>query len=191
MLDMITTFNFSDRSCAFLRNTSLAVTSQHSPQRVTCPPSAVVEPRAATDHAHSYHQYISLWCHGRSFEGDSPCDVTFSQLYTPCYSETKDVITSKKTHQQQMKHAKLQKTACQNAVNRRRGGSITYKKTAVNFSTHNTISMVKNTPLQNVMACKLEAIYQPCGNGCCLLLQGRTVSRMRKKGVDTGARSRV
>jgi hypothetical protein len=26
----------------------------------------------------------------------SRCDVTFSRLYTPCYSETKDVITSKK-----------------------------------------------------------------------------------------------
>jgi hypothetical protein len=25
----------------------------------------------------------------------SRCDVTFSRLYTPCYSETKDVITSK------------------------------------------------------------------------------------------------
>jgi hypothetical protein len=60
MLDVITSFNFSDRSRAVLRNTSLAVTSQHSPQHVTCPPSAVVEPRAATDHAHSYYRYISL-----------------------------------------------------------------------------------------------------------------------------------
>jgi hypothetical protein len=38
MLDVITSFNFWDRSRAFLCNTSLAVTSQHSPQRVTCPP---------------------------------------------------------------------------------------------------------------------------------------------------------
>jgi hypothetical protein len=37
----------SDRSRAFLRNTSLAVTSPHSPQRFTCYPSAVVQPRAA------------------------------------------------------------------------------------------------------------------------------------------------
>jgi hypothetical protein len=37
----------SDRSRAFLRNTSLAVTSPHSPQRITCDPSAVVQPRAA------------------------------------------------------------------------------------------------------------------------------------------------
>jgi len=47
--------------------------------------------------------------------------------------------------------------------------------------------MVKNTPFQNVMASKLEEIYQPCGDSCCLLLQGGTVSRKRKKGVDKGA----
>jgi hypothetical protein len=41
--------------------------------------------------------------------------------------------------------------------------------------------MVKNTYFQNVMACKLEEIYQPCGDSCCLLLQGRAVSHKRKK----------
>jgi hypothetical protein len=49
----------------------------------------------ATDHVHSYYRYISQWRHARSFERVSHSDVTFSQLYTPCSSETKDVITSK------------------------------------------------------------------------------------------------
>jgi hypothetical protein len=48
----------------------------------------------ATDHVHSYYRYISQWRHARSFERVSHSDVTFPQLYTPCSSETKDVITS-------------------------------------------------------------------------------------------------
>jgi hypothetical protein len=82
---------------------------------------------------------------------------------------------------------KIAKTECLNSVNRRWRRSITYKKNAVTFSTHKTVTMVKNTPFQNVMASNLEGIYQPCGDSCCLLLQGRTVSHKRKKGTDTGA----
>jgi hypothetical protein len=58
-----------------------------NPERPYCPVAI------ATDDTHSYAQHLSLWRHVIS-----RCDVTFSRLYTPCYSDTKDVITSKCLH---------------------------------------------------------------------------------------------
>jgi hypothetical protein len=66
-------------SRAFLRNTSLAVTSPHSPQRVTCYPSAVFQPRAA----------ILFRCYSngsRAFLLSIYLSVTSRQIFRACFS---------------------------------------------------------------------------------------------------------
>jgi hypothetical protein len=77
------------------RNKINDILSNDTPPRSFNPERPYCFVAIATDHMTSYYRYISTWRHARPFEVTSPSEVTFSQPYTPCSIETKDVITSK------------------------------------------------------------------------------------------------
>jgi hypothetical protein len=96
MLDVITSFNFNCYSPMMdWRNKINDILSNDTPPRSFNPERPYCFVAIATDHVTSYYRYISKWLYARPFEVTSPSDVNFSQPYTPCSIETKDVITSK------------------------------------------------------------------------------------------------